>query len=397
MEVPHSHADIDPSQFRKRFRKPPGWLIRLQNHLPVWANSALVFSSILIALSVSMQAWMVTHADHSAILMDRAIQQYKSLNPASDELDVVKSCDRMIELWAIDSARLKAESMGLTEPEIRKIRREQARKSWKKRIERLSGSKTLDALEGYSKLLDESVSDSDLKDLTEESRNLWRTARDNSIQKTLDQCQAQMQANQPQESLKSLMEVEKFQLQNLEGVPSAADTEPRFATLVQALAKWRGMSVQLMMTESNFTKSDKASEQILPVIEKNGLAKGYLFPRFTVATHQDLFLKSALFRFDLQVSERYGRGFEETPHRTTLIEVRMNLIRDGQSIWNQAATTRTPRIPAKTAMGMSRLQLSKQSDERIERKLNEAAWESLPKPLNQSLQLLEGAGSWPDR
>lgn len=150
------------------------------------------------------------------------------------------------------------------------------------------------------------------------------------------------------------------------------------------------------MTESNFTSTATASSQILPLIVSLATAKGYALAEFADQAHQTLFLKSAAYTLDLQISERFGRGFEETPHRTTLIEVRMNLLRSGKSLWNQVATARTSKIPAQTAMGMSRLQLSKQSDERIERKLNEAAWETLPKAINQSMQLLEAARNSPN-
>ncbi len=398
VEVPHSVDTIDASQFRKRIRKPPGWLIRLQAHLPSWANFALICCGVLITLSVVMQAWVVTHADRSAMLMRRAIDDYQSLSESADEMLVVQACDKLLDLWTTSSARLEADRAGLTEDQTRRLRRDLIRKSWNKRLEAMSNSSTspLQALEGESKLLDETANDPDLKDFSNKARTAWRTTRDGGIQSQLDLCQAQIDSNRPQESLKSLMNAEQLQARNLAEVPAPTDSEPRFRSLLERLSKWRGVSPRILMTESNFTSTATASSQILPLIVSLATAKGYALAEFADQAHQTLFLKSAAYTLDLQISERFGRGFEETPHRTTLIEVRMNLLRSGKSLWNQVATARTSKIPAQTAMGMSRLQLSKQSDERIERKLNEAAWETLPKAINQSMQLLEAARNSPN-
>jgi len=390
VEVPHTHGHLDASAFRKRLRKQPGWLIRLRGHLPGWANPVMVLSFSLLLISMLLQAWMATHLDNSARAMSRAIAGYKS--NSNQEINArIKACDTLIAAWSSDSAVAVAEQAGLKRVNIETERRSLVRERFNADLARQNQQDAEAALATIAELVDLTKSDRDLIDLAPSARTNWQNRRDSAIKNALDLASSNMAAQNAASAALAVQTAERLSLANLPEVPSAKVFDASIDQLARQLARWRGLRLDVQMTTTTFTSAEQARQLINPVLRKAWQEKGYVSPGFKSATLDRAFQVDSRFVMSVRIAERYGRGFEETPHRTTILEVKISLMDKGQEVWSQQATARTPRIPARTAMGMSRLQLSKQSDEKIERKLNEAAWESLPAALSQPLQLLEDA------
>lgn len=392
VEVPHTHGHLNAGTFRKRLRKQPGWLIRLRSHLPGWANTVLVLCFSLILLSVLMQAWVATHADRSATAMLRAISGYQAATKPPADADVlINAYDNLLANWGSDSAQRVADQAGLKKPVLRNQRRTLIRTRWNGDLTRQAMQPAANALKGIAELIDQARGEEDLADLAAQGRNHWQKRRDGAIQAALKQAAAQIQNQNAAKAAEELKTAEFFWLENLAEVPPAKEFETPLTNTARQLAGWRGIRLDVQMVSTTFTSADQARTVVGPVIAKAWLAKGYVSPEFKSEKLGRVFQDSSRFLLTARIAERYGRGFEETPHRTTILDVKLALVQNGREAWAQQATARTPRIPARTAMGMSRLQLSKQSDEKIEKKLNEAAWESLPAALSQPLQLLEDA------
>ena len=390
VEVPHAHGHFNAGEFRMRLRKQPGWLIRLRAHLPGWANPVMVLSFSLLLLSLLMQAWMATHLDRSATAMSRAIADYKSLDKKEID-DQIKSCDTLLAAWGTESAKAVAEQDGLKQAAVQSQRRSLMRDRWNATLALQYTQPAEAALKSIAELVEQAKADHDLSDLAQVARSQWQKRRHQAIQTALDQAQAAMANRNAAQAAQDLLTAERFWLETLAEVPLPAEFESTIASFTRHLATWRGIRLDVQMNSTTFTTADQARPQVSPVLSQAWQAKGYVLPEFKSKNLNRLFQESSRFLINARIAERYGRGFEETPHRTTILEVKLALLQNGREVWSQVATARTPRIPARTAMGMSRLQLSKQSDEKIEKKLNEAAWESLPAALSQPLQLLEDA------
>jgi hypothetical protein len=142
------------------------------------------------------------------------------------------------------------------------------------------------------------------------------------------------------------------------------------------------------MVDRTFSTNDEACRRLEPLIVADAERIGYVVGDLKDPKLNDLFREASRYRLEATISERFSRTFEDTPHRTTSLEFGFVLFEDGAEVGRRTATARTPRIPASTAIGMSRLQLSKRSDERIEKRLAEAAWETIPSPVRQALSSL---------
>lgn len=391
VEVPHTHGELNAATFRKRLRKQPGWLIRLRSHLPAWANPVLILSFSLLMLSFTLQAWMATHADRSATAMLRAIKAYQAVATTTDTDELIKSCDRLIAQWGPESANQVAAQAGLKLASIRHQRLNLVRNRWSAALHRQAGQNTQAALVAIATLIDQAKADQDLVELVPKGLSQWQKERSLAIGNSIERCRANIQSRNAAQAAEELINAEAFWLARLTEVTVPEEFDTTLTNLATQLARWRGIRFDVQMTSTTFTAAEQARQLTEPVAARAWKGKGYIAPRFKSDRLARAFQDSSTFRLSQRIAERYGRGFEETPHRTTILEVQLTLYQNNREVWSQQSTSRTPRIPARTAMGMSRLQLSKQSDEKIEKKLNEAAWESLPASLSQPLQLLEDA------
>lgn len=359
--------------------------------MPGWGNAVLVISFSLFLVGVFMQAWVATHGDQASTAMRRAIRIYTADQAEATDKKRLEDLDNLISAWQSPSAEQVALAMGLVRNELVDKRRELIRHIWNHDLETASKLPADDALKQIEALNQKAADEPDLQRLLKVGTEKWRAIRAREINKNLELCRAATLRGDVKDAGEVLVRAEKFWLMMHPGVDDAGPFEELLVEETTILARKIGYIYEPRMVAKVFTETETARRITLPVISKAMMEKGYAAPQFTSARLPEVFRKNAAFRLAVEITERYGRGFEETPHRTTILEARLTLFRGSRVVTNQQATARTPRIPATTAMGMSRLQLSKQSDEKIERKLNEAAWETLPGALAQPLQLIPTA------
>lgn len=392
-EVPHAVQSIDSSKVRKRLRKPPGWLIVLLNHMPPWGSRVLISSFCLMLASFLMQTWTSAHSDQSKIAMQRAI---RGLNLARSEQKpdaLLKAIDATIQSWTTDSAQFAAQSAGLDRDSLKNERRFLARLIWSNALKQLQESPddALSRLDAAGELADSASADQDLYELKPEAVRFWTLLRDDQVARHLGRSRELSQAQKAAESADELTASVAWNLKTRPEVAINAQLRAAIEAQALALAQSNGIVVASEMIRTVFTDLDHAALKIMPLVEKNLRDRNYVLLNSKDEALNQMFRDASKFRLVIKIDERFGRPFEDTPHRTTLVDTNFILSDKSKIIWQQTASARTPRIPARTSMGMSRLQLSKRSDEKVERKLSEATWESVPAGLNQTLQLLPQA------
>lgn len=356
--------------------------------MPGWGNAVLVISFSLFLTGAFMQAWVATHGDQAATAMRRAIRSYTEDQSGATETKRLQNLEDVIGAWQSPSAEKVARASGLVRNELVEKRRDLIRQIWSHDLENAAKQPADDALKQIEALNQMTAGEPDLQNLLKVGTEKWQAIRAVEINKNLELCRVATLRGDAKAAGDSLVRAEKFWLMKQSGLNDAGQFEGLLAESTASLAQKIGYIYEPYMTAKVFNVTEDARRITLPTISKAMNDKGYAAPTLASRQLSDTFRKNAAFRLVVEITERYGRGFEETPHRTTILEARLTLFRGSRAVTNQQATARTPRIPATTAMGMSRLQLSKQSDEKIERKLNEAAWEALPGALTQPLQLI---------
>lgn len=393
-EVPHTISTLDSTKFRKRLRKTPGWITDLLNHMPPWGGRVLVFSFILCLISSLLQAWTSAHSDQSRIAMIRAVENLAKARSGTDSEELIKALDGTLSVWDSESSEQVASEAGLIRDQIRKERKTLIQRVWSEALEKLNRNETdpEKRLQALSNLADRATEDDDLIELKSAALQFWRDLRDLETDKALNLADQQKSNAKAVASLESLKRAYRWANENRPEMDRNVDRLFKIEKFARQLAEWRGVIVVPEMVRTTFTDLPAASGQILPTVSQNLRTRDYLMAEPEDKDFAKWFQESSGFQLRVGIDEHFGRPFEDTPHRTTIITVLLKFNRGDETLWSQQATGRTPRIPAKTAMGMSRLQLSSKSDEKIEKRLAEAAWESLPQALNQVMQLLPEAG-----
>jgi hypothetical protein len=390
VEVPQIRAGETGSGFRKRIRKGPGWLLRLRAHMPSWANRVLVLSFVMILSSALIQSWLVAHGRRAANAVRRAHEAWTLAAASHDDAETLRAADRLLALLDTEEAKARAAKLGSKESEVRERRAFAARSYWDSRFVTAAKAPPLEALEAIADLHQESNSDSDLSTRTEKATQEWNSIRAGAVRSALDQCEAALAAKKNQAAWLSLKFAEDVYLKRLEDKQPDDEFRTGIIEAVKKVAGQFGMTIDFRLIAKTFSTVESASTRVLPLIRTKMKGEGYVFGDLESPDFRAKFSEFTKYRLEIEVSEKYGRKFEDTPHRTTTLDFIFVLKSDGAPDEKRSAVARTPRIPAKTAIGMSRIQLAKQSDERVERNLATAAWDEVDGPISQAIGGLPG-------
>lgn len=356
--------------------------------MPPWGGPALSLSFVLLLASAFMQSWTAAHSDRSANTMSRALKSLESGRASGDELKILAGVEQVLAAWASESAENLALAAGLKKESLKEQRRQLTQTRWQKSLEQariLTGEKSLKTLEELER---QALTDPDLNLLAKSAAEAWQLAKTRQLSQFMENYAAAAAASKWSNALAAITSAINLQTRlRQSGQPPEPLGEAMKKSIAQ-LAGGHGVRVIASMTRTIFTDLPTASARTLPTIERQLADKGYFALQSLSAEANKLFQEQSAYRFEVKFEENFGRPFEETPHRIGLITIQMALFIGQEQLWVQSATARTPRNPAQTALGLSRIQLSKNTDERIERKFNEAAWETAPPALNQALQLL---------
>lgn len=385
VEVPQFRAGTPVTEFRKRVRKGPGWLPKLRSHLPGWANLALATSFVMILSSSLIQAWLAAHEQRSSDAYLRARDSWNRAIAGTDDSETVKAADRLLEILKSDAVREIASAQGLMESEIAGRRRLSARADWERRFSEASTKTPEEAFVNLGDLYRLATSDSDLNGLASQAAEAWSRIRSDRIRADLAQFAVALEKGESHAAWNSLTSAAGF-LGLKFGESSGSDAfRDEIGQAVERIAGRYGLTFGFRLKARTFVSETDARERVLPLLEDRMGKLGYLVNDLKDPVFGKRFQDAAKYRMEIELSEKYGRAFEETPHKTTSLEFDFVLKSPGMGDERRNVVVRTPRIPAKTAIGMSRLQLAKSSDERIERNLQQAAWDSIAGPVSQTL------------
>ncbi|MFM7594512.1 MAG: hypothetical protein ACKO85_22180 [Isosphaeraceae bacterium] len=387
-EVPHTHQDIDHGAFRKRFRRAPGWLVTLVAAMPPWGGPALVLSFFLLLASAFMQSWTAAHSDRSATAMSRALKSLESGKASGDNEKLLAGLDQVIAAWASESAETMALAAGLKKEAVKEQRKSLIQARWQKTLNLAAGQTGEKSLKLIEELEKEALGEPDLNSLAASATEAWAAARNRVVNQFRADFKFASESGQWQKAATALTSAVNLQTRARQSGQSQPALGDDLRVLVTQLARTHGVRINRSMIRTVFTDLPTASTRTLPTIQKQLADKGYIGMQSLSAEADKLFQEQSAYRLEVKFDETFGRPFEETPHRISIITIGMTFFKGPEQIWVQSATARTPRNPAQTAIGLSRIQLSKNTDERIERKFNEAAWETAPAALNQALQLV---------
>jgi hypothetical protein len=388
VEVPHIHGVAVPTGYRKRVRKGAGRWVIFQAHLPRWTNSVLAVSFVMLLASALIQAWLSAHEERSAGAMRRALAAWKSAGESREPSQVVDAADRLLEAIGPDSANRILASEGLTESVVRDHRSKAVRTSWTMRFDKAIGASDEASLRVLSELTEEAGRDSDLNAERQRAVDAWLALRERLTRQALAENEAALSRGESQPCWVALVRASRVESMSIQGGERSEVLRQEVERAADRTAGKFGLSVICSMVDRTFSTNDEACRRLEPLIVADAERIGYVVGDLKDPKLNDLFREASRYRLEATISERFSRTFEDTPHRTTSLEFGFVLFEDGAEVGRRTATARTPRIPASTAIGMSRLQLSKRSDERIEKRLAEAAWETIPSPVRQALSSL---------
>lgn len=387
-EVPHTHQDIDHGTFRRKARRAPGWCVTLLAAMPPWGGPALVLSFILLLASAFMQSWTAAHSDRSATAMSRALKSLESARASGENDKILEGLDQVLAAWASESAENMATAAGLKKGSVKEQRKSLIQARWLKKRNLAAGLTDEKSLKLIEDLEKEALGEPDLNSLVDSAAKAWEEARSRLVNQSRADFSAAFNSGQWQKATMALTSAVNLQTRARRSGQGQQALGDELRDSVTQLARSHGVRINSSMVRTLFTDLPTASSRTLPAIRRILADKGY-FELNSLSTEADkLFQDQSAYRLDVKYDETFGRPFEETPHRIGIITIGMTLFKRTDQIWVQSATARTPRNPAQTAIGLSRIQLSKNTDERIERKFNEAAWENAPSALNQALQLV---------
>ncbi|MBI1325780.1 hypothetical protein GC170_21675, partial [bacterium] len=374
VEVPQVRAGSTSTEFRKRVRKGPGWWPRLRAHLPAWTNLVLATSFVMLLTSALIQAWLAAHEQRSSDAFLRAMVSWKKAQADKDDAETVKAADRLIEILKSEPARELAAAQGLKESEVASMRRKAARANWERRLEGATKKPPDEAFADLSDLFRLAKADADSIDLAPKSVEAWARIRADTIRAAMSQFAAAFDKGESRSAWNSLKSAEGFLGRKFDDGSGSDPFRVEIGRAVDRIAGRFGLTFGFRMKARTFVSENDAKDRVLPLLEDRLGKLGYIVNDLKDPEYVKRFDDSAKYRMDVEVAEKYGRAFEDTPHRTTSIEFDFVLKSPGMADERRNVVVRTPRIPAKTAIGMSRLQLAKNSDERIERNLQQAAW-----------------------
>jgi hypothetical protein len=387
-EVPRTHQGFDHGTFRRRYRRAPGWLVVLITAMPPWGGPALVASFFLLLASAFMQSWTAAHSDRSATAMVRAIKQLELSTNADKNQDLLKSYDLVLLAWTTESADELATKAGLKKEVLRKNRSELAQKLWQSNLALAVNDSSERGLRSIEELEQEALSDEDLKPLANAAAEAWEMAKSGQVNRFIATARSAATAGEISKALADLGAAINWQMKAKGGKTTNDPLPEQLRKLITEISLRNGLIVDSAISRTIFTDLKTATARCQPTIEKRLLEKRYAVFQSPSSEANRIFQENAPYRLTVRYEENYGRPYEDTPHRIGIINVQMALSKGNSQLWAQSAMARTPRNPAQTAMGLSRLQLSKNTDGRVERRFNEAAWETVPAALSQSLQLL---------
>lgn len=384
VEVPQFRPGDKPVGYRKRIRKGPGWWLMLRAHLPSWANRAMAASFVMIMTSALIQSWLAAHRLRSADDLERALQAWNQAIESRRDAATVEAADRLLAILQTIDPKEIAEVDSIDAAKIRELRSKAAQADWTRRLQAALALRKASGLNDLKALVAEAAADADLARFTAHARDAWAALRQELMRADLARFEAALAANRGEEAENALKSAENVMIEQVEDRSATPPADAEITLAVDRLAARLGLAIRFRLTEANFANESFAREKALPLFEDRLRALGYVIGKFRHAELERRFRDGARYRLDIDVAERFGRPYEDTPHRTTTIQFDLVLSAAGIAPQRRNAAVRTPRIPAKTAIGMSRLQLSKRSDEKIERKLEEAAWESITGPVTQA-------------
>ncbi len=388
VEVPQIRPGEEPKGYRQRVRKGPGQWLRLRAHLPSWANLAMAASFGMIMSSALIQAWLAAGRLRSAESFERALESWNQALASRQDAETVKAADRLLAILQSPDSKTIARDTPVDEKDIRSRRKSAAHADWNRRFQAASSQRSVEGLAALKSLWAETANDLDLAGFASPARVAWSSLRADLIRDNLARFEAAFAANESPKARDALQSAENVMLESLEDQAKSPQFDEGIAAAAQRLAARYGLSIRFRLVEATFSDEKSARERVVPLFEERLRAIGYVIGKFRDETLDRRFREALKYRLEIDVAERFGRTFDDTPHRTTTLQFDFVLTAAGQDPQRRNAVARTPRIPAKTSIGMSRLQLSKRSDEKVERTLDEAAWESIAGPVSQAIGTL---------
>jgi|GEM_PF-6837561 len=388
VEVPQIRPGEEPKGYRQRVRKGPGrWLV-LRAHLPTWANLAMAASFVMIMTSILIQSWLAAGRLRSADSFERALDSWNQALASRQDAETVKAADRLLALLQSPEAKVFVVDRPIDAQSIRSQRRTAAQADWNRRFQVATGARSAEGLSAMKSLWAETSADTDLAGFASRASDAWAALRADLILADLARFEVAIAANESRKAADALKSAETVMLASLDDQDQSIRVHEGIAEAAQKLAARFGLSIRFRLAEATFTDDKTARQRVVPLFEDRLRASGYVIMKFRDEAVDRMFREAVKYRLDLDVAERYGRTFDDTPHRTTTLQFDFVLNAAGLDPQRRNAVARTPRIPAKTAIGMSRLQLSKRSDDKIERTLDEAAWDSIAGPVSQAIGTL---------
>ncbi len=385
VEVPQMRAGSAQPEFRKRVRKGPGWWPVVRSHLPGWTNLALSAVFLMLLTSALIQAWLAAHEKRTSDAFERAVESWNKAIAGGNAAETVKSADRLLLMLKTDSARELAAARGLQETDVATRRKTAARADWERRFEAAIELSPEASFADLSDLFGLAKSDPDLSSQAPLAAEAWAKRRAEVMRTAMAQVAAALEKGESASAWKSLKTAESFLVRTMDQNSAEDPFRAEISQAVERIAGRFGMTFVLSTKATVFVSENAARERVVPILQERMGKMGYLFDDLTDPEFVKRFRQAARFRMEIGVTEKYGKPFEDTPHRTTAIEFDFVLKSAGMNDERRNVVVRTPRIPAKTAIGMSRLQLAKNSDERIERTLQQAAWDSIAGPVSQTV------------
>jgi len=357
----------------------------MRSHLPGWTNLALAAVFVMLLTSALIQAWLAAHEKRASDDFARAVESWNQAVAGGDFAETVKAADRLLLMLKTASARDLAAARGLQETDVSTRRKTAARADWERRFEaatELSPEASFAALADLFRL---AKSDPDLSSQAPLAVAAWAKRRTEVIRAAMAQFAAALEKGESPAAWKSLKTAESFLVRTIDENSADDPFRAEISQAVDRIAGRFGMTFVLKTKATVFVSENAARERVVPILQERMSKMGYLFDDLTDPDFAKRFRQAARYRMEIGVTEKYGKTFEDTPHRTTAIEFDFVLKSAGANEERRNVVVRTPRIPAKTAIGMSRLQLAKNSDERIERNLQQAAWDSIAGPISQTV------------